>query len=89
MDLIEQLQAQGFSEYLKKYGNTICGRHPIAVLLNVSGYLTDLIRELCVIHHLYKYKYHNVFEDYHVSIFLQVVLQLILFFLGCGNTCSV
>jgi hypothetical protein len=24
----------GFSEYLKKYGNTICGRHPIGLLLS-------------------------------------------------------
>ena len=36
MDLIEQLDPQGFAAYLKKYSNTICGRHPIAVLLNVS-----------------------------------------------------
>lgn len=36
MDLIEQLKAQAFAEYLQKYGNTICGRHPIGVLLNVS-----------------------------------------------------
>ncbi|XP_791245.3 protein MEMO1 [Strongylocentrotus purpuratus] len=34
MDLIEQLDPQGFAAYLKKYSNTICGRHPIAVLLN-------------------------------------------------------
>ncbi|XP_071480969.1 protein MEMO1-like [Diadema antillarum] len=34
MDLIEQLDPRGFSAYLKKYSNTICGRHPIAVLLN-------------------------------------------------------
>lgn len=33
MELIEQLQAQEFVDYLKKYGNTICGRHPIAVML--------------------------------------------------------
>jgi len=36
MDVIEKLDPQGFSEYLKEYGNTICGRHPIGVLLNVS-----------------------------------------------------
>uniref|UniRef100_T1J9L6 Protein MEMO1 n=1 Tax=Strigamia maritima TaxID=126957 RepID=T1J9L6_STRMM len=34
MDLIEQMSPNGFSDYLKKYGNTICGRHPIGVLLN-------------------------------------------------------
>ena len=36
MDIIERLDPQGFAAYLKKYQNTICGRHPIGVLLNVS-----------------------------------------------------
>lgn len=36
MSLIETLNPSAFTEYLKKYGNTICGRHPIGVLLNVS-----------------------------------------------------
>lgn len=36
MDIIETICPSDFSSYLKKYGNTICGRHPIAVLLNVS-----------------------------------------------------
>ena len=26
---------QAFTAYLKRYGNTICGRHPISVFLNV------------------------------------------------------
>ncbi|XP_064489646.1 protein MEMO1-like [Ornithodoros turicata] len=34
MDIIEELSPTGFTSYLKKYGNTICGRHPIGVLLN-------------------------------------------------------
>ena len=33
MNLIEALDHKGFAEYLKKYRNTICGRHPIGVLL--------------------------------------------------------
>lgn len=33
MDIIESLDHGAFSEYLKKYHNTICGRHPIGVLL--------------------------------------------------------
>lgn len=37
MDIIEKLDPAGFSDYLKKYGNTICGRHPIGVLLQVCG----------------------------------------------------
>lgn len=36
MDIIETISPGDFTSYLKKYGNTICGRHPIAVLLNVS-----------------------------------------------------
>lgn len=34
MELIESLDPSAFSDYLKKYQNTICGRHPIGVLLN-------------------------------------------------------
>eukprot|EP00047_Mylnosiga_fluctuans_P022472 m.120444 g.120444 ORF g.120444 m.120444 type:complete len:288 (-) comp9271_c0_seq4:3328-4191(-) len=34
MQLIEALDAPGFAAYLKATKNTICGRHPIAVLLN-------------------------------------------------------
>lgn len=36
MDIIEAMDPVAFAEYLKKYQNTICGRHPIGVLLNVS-----------------------------------------------------
>lgn len=36
MDIIETLNPSAFTEYLRKFGNTICGRHPIGVLLNVS-----------------------------------------------------
>ncbi len=36
MDIIESMDPVAFGEYLKKYQNTICGRHPIGVLLNVS-----------------------------------------------------
>ncbi|CAB3258256.1 unnamed protein product [Arctia plantaginis] len=34
MDIIEKMDPRAFTEYLNKYGNTICGRHPIGVLLN-------------------------------------------------------
>lgn len=37
MDIIETLNPAMFTEYLKKYGNTICGRHPIGVLLQVEN----------------------------------------------------
>jgi len=35
MNLIENLDPVGFSSYLKKFGNTICGRHPIGVFLHM------------------------------------------------------
>ncbi|XP_003385587.1 PREDICTED: protein MEMO1-like [Amphimedon queenslandica] len=34
MSLIEALDTKGFQKYLQTYRNTICGRHPIGVLLN-------------------------------------------------------
>ncbi|WAR19032.1 MEMO1-like protein [Mya arenaria] len=34
MDKIERLDSGGFSDYLKQYQNTICGRHPIGVFLH-------------------------------------------------------
>uniref|UniRef100_A0A8C4X279 Protein MEMO1 n=1 Tax=Eptatretus burgeri TaxID=7764 RepID=A0A8C4X279_EPTBU len=42
MDLIEQLDPVAFSNYLKKYRNTICGRHPIGVLLNAATELKNM-----------------------------------------------
>ncbi|GBP41866.1 Protein MEMO1 [Eumeta japonica] len=35
MDIIEKMDPRAFTDYLNKYGNTICGRHPIGVLLQV------------------------------------------------------
>ncbi|XP_011211727.1 protein MEMO1 [Bactrocera dorsalis] len=34
MGIIETLNPGAFTEYLRKYNNTICGRHPIGVMLN-------------------------------------------------------
>ncbi|VDN97649.1 unnamed protein product [Rodentolepis nana] len=39
MELIERLDAKGFNDYLREYGNTICGRHPIGVLLQAINAL--------------------------------------------------
>ena len=39
MDLIESLDHDAFSAYLRKYGNTICGRHPIGVFLGMVSAL--------------------------------------------------
>lgn len=33
MNLIESLNPEAFTEYLRKYQNTVCGRHPIAVFM--------------------------------------------------------
>jgi AmmeMemoRadiSam system protein B len=35
MNLIEKLDPIEFRNYLREYENTICGRHPISVLLNI------------------------------------------------------
>lgn len=37
MQIIESLDPEVFHQYLKKYKNTICGRHPIAVMLNATA----------------------------------------------------
>ena len=39
MDIIETMDPEAFTNYLKEYGNTICGRHPIGVLLNAIQYM--------------------------------------------------
>ncbi|XP_064780564.1 protein MEMO1 isoform X2 [Oncorhynchus masou masou] len=39
MGIIETLDPMSFTNYLKKYHNTICGRHPIGVLLNAVSEL--------------------------------------------------
>lgn len=36
METIETLQPAVFVEYLKTFSNTICGRYPISVLLQVK-----------------------------------------------------
>lgn len=42
MNIIEELSPTGFTSYLKKFGNTICGRHPIGVLLNAVHSLQQM-----------------------------------------------
>ncbi|XP_037072805.1 protein MEMO1-like isoform X2 [Pollicipes pollicipes] len=39
MDIIESLDPAKFTQYLQRTGNTICGRHPIGVLLNAAAAL--------------------------------------------------
>ncbi|RVE44493.1 hypothetical protein evm_010897, partial [Chilo suppressalis] len=39
MDIIEKMEPRAFTDYLNKYGNTICGRHPIGVLLQAVARL--------------------------------------------------
>ena len=36
MNAIEAMDAAAFHDYLRRYQNTICGRHPIGVFLQVS-----------------------------------------------------
>lgn len=53
MDLIETLNPEAFSDYLKRYNNTICGRHPIGVMLQV---FTDRLLS----------RYFNCFDVFHL-----------------------
>ncbi|XP_055380457.1 protein MEMO1 [Condylostylus longicornis] len=41
MDIIETLNLSAFTDYLRKYNNTICGRHPIGVMLGAAKVLRD------------------------------------------------
>jgi predicted class III extradiol MEMO1 family dioxygenase len=41
MEIIETGDPDAFKQYLQEYENTICGRHPISVLLHVSGSFFD------------------------------------------------
>jgi len=41
MRLIEAQSPKKFHKYQKQFGNTICGRHPIAVLLNALEALKE------------------------------------------------
>lgn len=43
METIESLEPAAFVEYLKTFSNTICGRHPISVLLQVKFELQTII----------------------------------------------
>ena len=43
MELIEKLEPTDFKNYLKQYDNTICGRHPISVFLNVFYFITFIL----------------------------------------------
>ncbi|BFZ11765.1 hypothetical protein BsWGS_14804 [Bradybaena similaris] len=39
MDIIEKMDPPAFTKYLQSFQNTICGRHPIGVLLNAIDHL--------------------------------------------------
>lgn len=50
MEIIEQGDPEEFTAYLEHYGNTICGRHPIGILLN-------MIQHSCLQHKIRFEKY--------------------------------
>lgn len=41
MDIIETIQPKDFNSYIDAYSNTICGRHPIGVLLYAAAHLKE------------------------------------------------
>lgn len=44
MDIIESGNPDAFQEYLKEFENTICGRHPIGVFLNMMKHCASQMR---------------------------------------------
>lgn len=53
MDIIETGDPDAFKQYLLEYDNTICGRHPISVLLHVSALIFPRIYILFCIYASY------------------------------------
>eukprot|EP00126_Sphaerothecum_destruens_P010861 Sdes_comp20820_c0_seq1m17277 len=47
MDVIENLDAQGFLDYMEKYENTICGHHPICIFLHAVNHHKQSIKASC------------------------------------------
>jgi predicted class III extradiol MEMO1 family dioxygenase len=41
--MIQTLDVEKFKNYLKQYKNTICGRNPICLLLNVFLFFIEII----------------------------------------------
>lgn len=41
MDIIETIKPKDFNSYIEAYSNTICGRHPIGVMLNAAAHLIE------------------------------------------------
>ena len=62
MNIIETLDHEAFTAYLKKYGNTICGRNPIGVLLGTIAAMragAEKTRCLC----------HSAMRNFKLSLF--------------------
>ena len=65
MELIEKLEPVDFKNYLREYDNTICGNHPISVLLNVTRtHSADLI---CWIQLILSYLAHCPISSFQVA----------------------
>lgn len=48
MNIIENLNPTEFTNYIKKYGNTICGRHPIGILLQVLQKISTIFIDFII-----------------------------------------
>ena len=58
MNLIEKKSSEAFREYLDEYENTICGRHPISVFLQVLSHAKST--EVKFVHYEQSSKCHNM-----------------------------
>ena len=61
MKLIEKKSAQEFRTYLEDYGNTICGRHPISVFLQVVNHSETA--EIKFVHYEQSSKCHSMSDS--------------------------
>ncbi len=74
MGIIEQGDAAAFRQYLKQYGNTICGRRPISVFLNVwegCCFVCVVVRDMCmadVLVYYYFFQFPHAYIHLHCSI---------------------
>ena len=71
MEKIEKLDSSGFTDYLKQYQNTICGRYPISLLLHVSTVFTSRSLHVRVKDYLKQYQT-TICGRYPISLLLHV-----------------
>uniref|UniRef100_A0A0B6ZGM1 Protein MEMO1 n=1 Tax=Arion vulgaris TaxID=1028688 RepID=A0A0B6ZGM1_9EUPU len=78
MDIIENIDPTAFTKYLQTFQNTICGRHPIGVLLNALDYLHRTSNGIKMELKFLKYAQSSQCETFHDSSVSYVSAALVL-----------